>query len=316
MLEGSFGEFLSQIPLPIILLACGLPLLIISSSAYLLNRMSAGSKSKKEDLLAQPEEADDSAAPTEVPEAADIEQAAREPSEPLQEEVTPVKVRSQGASQVELNTGSVIEAEEVVAVLRDARDGKLIVQIDNVGYRTLADMPEVKQRFMQIMKELAVVVKADDSPSKTAQPAETKDTPAQPETPQAQPDSQTQEQEEESKPAAPTAESQSQSQRPGNLPSFKLEDNSVTIKRGLLGPKIESPAIPELDIAGAIEAYLQHKLKQTGRFQGREIHVRPGPGGGVRIQVDANFYEAVSDVADRDVREFLSTTIQEWQEHH
>jgi hypothetical protein len=34
----------------------------------------------------------------------------------------------------------------------------------------------------------------------------------------------------------------------------------------------------------------------------------------VRIQVDDKFYDAVGDVADAEVRAFLSATIQEWQD--
>jgi hypothetical protein len=73
-------------------------------------------------------------------------------------------------------------------------------------------------------------------------------------------------------------------------------------------------SIPELDIAGAIETYLQHKLAQTPEYAGRKIHVHSAPGGGVRIQVDESFYDAVGDVTDAGVREFLSATIQEWQD--
>ena len=69
-----------------------------------------------------------------------------------------------------------------------------------------------------------------------------------------------------------------------------------------------------LDLATAIETYLQHKLKHTPEYAEREIHVRSAPGGGVLIQVDAQFYEAVSDVEDDPIRQFLMATIQEWQE--
>jgi hypothetical protein len=72
--------------------------------------------------------------------------------------------------------------------------------------------------------------------------------------------------------------------------------------------------VPELDIAGSIEAFLQHKLESTGAYPGREIHVHNAPGGGVRILVDDDYYDAVSDVDDPEVRDYLTATIEEWQE--
>jgi len=102
---------------------------------------------------------------------------------------------------------------------------------------------------------------------------------------------------------------------PGDLPSFKLDDNPMQkLKRGQK-PSEVAP-VPEINIAGAIEAYLQHKLSITPEYAGRNIHIYPAPGGGVSIQVDGQFFEAVSDVSDPDVREFLSDTITEWQDRH
>jgi hypothetical protein len=106
---------------------------------------------------------------------------------------------------------------------------------------------------------------------------------------------------------------------PGDLPRFTLEEEPQKIKTrgGLLGrTKTEFVPVPELNIAGAIEAYLQHKLQNTPDFVGRSIHVNPTEDGGVAIEVDGTHYEAVSDVTDDTVRNFLSTTIQEWQQRH
>ena len=98
---------------------------------------------------------------------------------------------------------------------------------------------------------------------------------------------------------------------PGALPKFRLPDEPITAKRR---GKTPSEPIPEINVAGAIEEYLQYKLRQTPEYAGRALHVRPAPDGGVRIQVDARFYEAVGDVDDPVIREFLTRTIQEWQD--
>ena len=80
--------------------------------------------------------------------------------------------------------------------------------------------------------------------------------------------------------------------------------------------KSDLPPVPEINIAGAIETYLQHKKSLTPEYANRSIHIYPAPGGGVSIEVDGKYFEAVSDVTDADVREFLSETISEWQDRH
>ena len=194
-------------------------------------------------------------------------------------------------SRVKLHTGLEIEAEELITVLRDPRDGRLVVQIDDVAYRTLVDTPEAKKKFVQVMKKLSeVVTKPDDDP-----PGIEKPVPITPQPILA-----------EKQPVSPPLPPLPDGNMPGDLPKFRLEEN-ISI------PKGEKADIPELNLASAIEAYLQHKLQYTPQYANRQIHVRSAPGGGVLVQVDANFYEAVSDVAETDVREFLQTTIQEWQ---
>jgi hypothetical protein len=76
--------------------------------------------------------------------------------------------------------------------------------------------------------------------------------------------------------------------------------------------KTAEPAV--VSIPDQIEAYLQYRLALTPPFLGRSIHVREAPGGGVRIEVDGRFYEAVSDIEDTNVRDFVRTAIQEWED--
>lgn len=98
---------------------------------------------------------------------------------------------------------------------------------------------------------------------------------------------------------------------PGDLPKFKMpEGPPVKPKRG---QRPVAEPIPEINIAGAIEAFLQHKLMSMPEYQTRNIHVRPAPNGGVKIEVGDKFYDSVSDVEDADVRQLLTATIEEWQ---
>jgi len=99
---------------------------------------------------------------------------------------------------------------------------------------------------------------------------------------------------------------------PGDLPKFKMPDKpEIPPRRGRNAPPKE--AIPEINIAAAIESYLQHKLMQTPAYAGRNIHVRPASHGGVQIDVDGHIFESVGEVEEVAVREFLATTIAEWQ---
>jgi hypothetical protein len=179
----------------------------------------------------------------------------------------------------------------VLHVLRDPRDGRLMVEINGTAYRTFIGEPDAKETFVTTMRELSnVVVKADDNPP---QPDET---PAAPPPPRP-------------RHSAPPPPVSTEGDMPGDLPSYRMEDNLRPSRTG----RYESTPVPDLNIANAIEAYLQHKLKHTPEYAGLNLHVQSAPGGGVRIQVGDRYYEAVSDIEDDDIREFLSETIQEWQ---
>lgn len=193
-------------------------------------------------------------------------------------ETPPAPMRDRRQYRVELHTGGIVRAEELIAVLRDPRDGRLMVQIDGVAYRTLTASPDAKREFVELMRELSTTVEQpdDDPPPIEEAPI----TPAE--------------------------------YVPGKLPSYKLEDHMKPTGKGVY----EVGDVPELNLAEAIEAYLQHKRRQTPEYATRAIHIHPAPDGGVRIQVDDRYYEAVSDVEDQDVRLFIQQAIAEWQKYN
>lgn len=94
-----------------------------------------------------------------------------------------------------------------------------------------------------------------------------------------------------------------------DLPKFS-DFSSEPLK--LRGGRPKTP-VPEIDLAGAIEAYLQHKIRSTAEFAGRSLHVLAAPGGGVQIEVDGHFYEAVGEIEDAPTRRFIAQAIEEWQ---
>jgi hypothetical protein len=227
--------------------------------------------------------------------------------------------------KLKLNTGRLTNAKELMTVLRDENDGRLVVQIGALGYRTLLDSAEAKKEFTRLMKELSgVIMTADDDepvvPDFLTEDAAEDDQPPVPtvgllakankiNTPAPAP---------EPVPVKRTAPPPppKDGAMPGQLPSYRFDDNpaKIEVNRSGFVKKVDFVPPPEADIPGAIEAYLQYKIQYEPEYQGREIHVRRAPGGGVRIQVGASFYEAVDDVTDPHVKQFIKDAISEWQE--
>lgn len=233
---------------------------------------------------------------------------------------------------VELHTGDTVQAQEMLSILRDENDGRLMVQVDDRAYRTLVDSPEAKKHFTRIMKELSqVILKPDSRPQPETEPEPEPDTP--PATPEPKPAEETP----ASAPPAPDVPVQSDEPSPetaskeaarltgdaddipGLLPDYTIKEDEETYERGRFGRvKIKKPQeeVPELNIAEAINEYLQYRLTQTDAFNDRDIVIRPALNGGVRIFVDKNSYDFVDDIEDAEVRQFVRATIDEWQEHH
>ncbi|MGB1287290.1 MAG: hypothetical protein ACPG7F_12195, partial [Aggregatilineales bacterium] len=85
-------------------------------------------------------------------------------------QVTPVRTATDGKYDVQLNTGQTSRAKEVLVILRDEHDGRLMVQMDDTAYRSLKHEPASRQKFTLLMKELSKVIMTedDDSPAPVA----------------------------------------------------------------------------------------------------------------------------------------------------
>lgn len=254
-------------------------------------------------------------------------------------QIVQLKDISPDTAYVQLNTGQIAPAQEIISILRDDDDGRLLIQVGNTGYRTLADSADIKLLFTQIMKELAgTITKPDSNPPvrKRYVVGEPEvDEPIFQQTPNIEPPVQSDmpsirdllvdndpvpakpvepKRERPKAPAPPPPKHGAP--MPGDLPSYKLEDNPLKAeKKGRFGgQKMEAEPVPELDLAAAIETYLQYKLQHTPDYMGRAIHIHGTPSGAIRIQVDQDYYDFVDEVADTEIRQFLQDTIAEWQE--
>jgi hypothetical protein len=195
-------------------------------------------------------------------------------------------VRRLGSTDIRLADGAVIHAAEAMVLLRDPRDGRLIVHVGDTGYKSLDGAAGVRAAVNAAVGELTHLLNTGEHKrSVDAQPSR----------------------------PAPLPPPTGTNAMPGDLPRYtELKDEKVS--RGAFRPhKTEMPVIPELNIPAAIEAYLQYKKGFTDEYAHRSIHVLPAIGGGVRIEVDGTYYDSVGDVADSEVRAFLQATIQEWQ---
>jgi hypothetical protein len=230
---------------------------------------------------------------------------------------TPVRETRSGTFSLNLADGGAVDAVEVMAVMRDVVSGNLIVQISDKAYQSLAERGDAdsRDRFMKVMRELSqIAAKVNKAPAASPVPAPAPDPEVKAEPPPApKPRLST---------ALPPPPPTEEGALPGDLPKFRLDDQPPPVPppgliRGVIGgKKPPAPPVPEINIAGAIEAYLQHRLRSAQDYAGRSIHVHPSPDGGVSIEVDGRFFDAVSDVDDAEVREFIATAIQEWQDRH
>ena len=195
---------------------------------------------------------------------------------------------------VNVNDGSSAQAVEVVTILRDVVDGGLIIQMGGKTYRDLGNDDAFRSSFLKIMRELSPVVTQAPAAESPAEETVADDVPAPVTDDTADDMPAIDELVDESSAAAPTPTTAQSGPPvvgplPGDLPKFSMAEEPKTIKTkgGLLGrTKTEFVPVPELDIAGAIEAYLQHKLQITPDYAGRSIHVHPAADGGVAIEVD------------------------------
>lgn len=203
------------------------------------------------------------------------------------------------------------DAVEVMRVWRDLSDGSLIIQMGDQRYRSLADVssPDLARRFTAVVRELWSMVNNGAGGSSgtgrltggaaapaLAAPAESMGVPP------------------------PDNSAGGMKARVGMLNAAPDEESKP--KPGLLRQVARTamgqtptpaPEVRRDGIGDAVEEYLQYRLSNNAQFQSRSVHIRPAIDSGVRIEVDGHYYDAVGDVIDADVREFLFSVLREWE---
>jgi hypothetical protein len=194
------------------------------------------------------------------------------------------------------------DAVEVMRIYRDMNDGRLIVQMGDQRYRSVADIknPDLVRRFTTIVRDLWAMVNGNGG----AQPAApTGGTYPVANTPPV--DAGAQGGGMLSRMGLMTAEPEKP--KPGMLKQF------ARVASGQ--PSTPNEPAPS-GIAGAVEEFLQFKLSTTPQFSTRSIHIRPTPDHGIRIDVDGHYYDAIGDIVEADVRDFMINLMREWEARH
>jgi hypothetical protein len=311
MADAGIADFLGQIPFGFLLMFCGSGIALVVSLTLIVN--ARRQKAQRLAMSMQP------AAPVgvmplmayETREMPDLDSLLNSPPP-----APPAKGARPGVQPVTLTDGETVEAIELLTVMRDVSGGGLIVEINEKKYRVRGSMSdtEFRNKLKSLMKEVATALGGSaplnapvGTPNGASVPtpsvaapsvAVSSDTPT-PAAPVEVP---------RFTPSAPPASS-----AVFDLPKFSLDNTNTPMSRKELKQQMNAP-IAQIDIAGAIEAFLQHKLATTAQFPGRQIHVKPAKDGGIRIQVDSEFFESVGDVSEGDIQAFLKATIAEWQE--
>jgi hypothetical protein len=305
MFDSGFSDFLRQIPPVVVIMLCGSSIALVGVLVLIIN--ARGKKARGMDAVAVPVTVHKTAVGNPPPSGGsggnlpDLDSLLNvDPTAPMP------RPAQRGTFMLRTTPGETVEAVEVMTVLRDIAEGGLIIQIGDKVFRNppaLADA-EFKRRFNITVRDLyqsiggtSLSQTAVDEVVPAAAESPVAPPPAAPPPPVASP------------PVAPPAPPVPGAPTPGDLPKFKMSDTLEKPRRGRKGP---AEPIPEINIAAAIEQFLQYKLNTT-EFAGRFIHVRSAGDGSIRIDVDDKSYETVGEVEDAAVRHFLQATIEEWQ---
>jgi hypothetical protein len=323
-----FIGFLQQLPLQLVLMTCGSGIMFILWMGWLVYRRRQSLKKRREsnhqpqaenisvqkqppaaknpppdpDPLPEPDfdalmmpimpapvnlptdsAQDEPDEPNESEETPQAAPPAEEESSPLQEAV--MSTQNPTGSANPMDSANPVDSVEVMRIWRDLADGSLVIQMGGQRYRKMdeIDSPELRRRFQALVRELGRIA---FQTAKQGPPQQQAAAPVQPAPP-------------------PPSASKPQQKRPHML------EQVVRVSTGQ--PATPEPAEEEqVGIAHQIEEFLQQKLSQSAAFRHRSIHVRTGHDGGIRIEVDGHFYDAVDEVAEDEARAFIQDAIQEW----
>jgi hypothetical protein len=218
------------------------------------------------------------------------------------QEITAMDSSSSANTDFDPNAPLPADAVEVMRIYRDMNDGHLIIQMGDQRYRSMNDIknPDLARRFTTIVRSLWAMVGGGPSAAPSGGTFPVANTPS---------------------PAAP-AESSSSGGMLSRMGLLNTNPEPEKPKQGFMQQftrattgQVNKDAAPA-GIVGAVEEFLQFKLSNTPQFAMRSIHIRPAADQGIRIEVDNHSYDAIGDIVEADVREFMINMMREWEARH
>ncbi len=218
------------------------------------------------------------------------------------------------------------EPVELLRLLRSQQSGRLIVEIAGKRYTKLADITDKKvgQYILQLTAHMLAFTsgkivtdagmksvytpKLGKTPEPMAPPAMAfSDNLSTPQPPM------------RSKPSPPKASPEVESEFLASLQaSPPQQPEQKPQKRGFLGlgraSKPSPPPLPGLNLAEEINDIVQARLDYSPTAPNTQIEITSDPGGGIRIQVNDQFYSSPDDISDQEVRALIKASIKEWED--
>jgi hypothetical protein len=201
---------------------------------------------------------------------------------------------------------------ELLRVWRDLSDGSLIIEIGGQRFASLDELhgANLDRRFMNVVRDLTTMLRdaAHQPPAQSATQAPAQSRPQQPPTAPrpAQPDP---------TPSESAPDKATQPPLDEDLPSMGPGTLFRQMGRVAMGYRPEPTGeMAQLSIPDQIETLLQERLVGMPQYAGREIHVRPSPFGGVRIEVDGQFFDGLDEIPDQTVRGLIQEVVRDWEQ--
>jgi len=248
---------------------------------------------------------------------------AEQPSEEAEVKGAEPLQREQFATLSEVGRRASAAPVEVLRLLRDRVTGALIVEVEEQKYRKLSEIKDGRIG-RQVLQAAADLVRFTEVLKPRERPASRQPAPPAPSTLALK--------------VAPSLEKEPPVPRTPAPPSVEREFLQSLSQQGQLRLEEEEPK-PSLSpieffrrgfaarraarlqggtpaprsFVEEIEEILQRFVRTYPSFIGKEVHVGTGPGGGIRIQVENDFYDTPDDIPDPEIRGIIKAAIQEWE---
>jgi len=232
-----------------------------------------------------------------------------------------MKAKSSNPSQPVDSNSTSGQPVELLRLLRDPQTGQLIVAVGNQQYTKLVDVTD--KRIGQFILKLAAHLLAftngvifTEGGTKSVDRPKAGPVPVPPVTPNVTKDSAPQ----PAKPAVPKAPPEVEAAFLASLQQQTAPASSPELpkKRGFFGritePEAPPPALPGLNLAEEINDIVQTRLRYSPLVNSTKIEITADPGGGIRIQVNDQFFASPDDVTDESARELIKAAIKEWEQ--